>query len=136
MPSVAAKDTSGNFTYGTYNTSTQSWSLTVPPDDYVVRLDLNGGQWFNGQLPISATAAVNLVYYGTLSGNTTVAWTTTTATGRGDPKDPWPPPSPPFATLPTASFTWLDAQLQSASAQLPKDLELDFDEQRPAVANP
>lgn len=129
MPDVVAENPSGNRTYGTYNqyASPPCWTLTLAPGDYLVRLDLDANQWFSGQVPVSASAAVNFVYRGSQSGDTTVAWNTTTAVGRGDPKDPWPPPVAPYTTLSSDSFRWHDGTLKTASDALPKDLQLDFD---------
>jgi hypothetical protein len=135
MPNILAEDSTSKVTAGVYNAGTQEWSITLTPEDYVVRLDLAANAWFNGQLPITASAAVNFVYYGSLTSNTTVAWNDTTALGRGDPKDPWPPPVTPYITMAPASYTWHDTQLQAASSALPKDLQLSFDEPREVATN-
>jgi|GEM_PF-3215267 len=114
---------------GAYNTATKEWTLTLAAGDYIVRLDL--ATWFAGTLPITASSPADFVYF---TAGASVAWTDTVAIGRGDPKDPWPPPNlQKLAQLPQASQTWFDTNLGLVAAGLPKAATLWFDEAPPAA---
>ncbi len=116
MPDMFALSSAGPTEYKSYDEEAHHWSFPLAAGDYVVRLLIEDE--CDETLAITTAAPVLLVYYGPVSGDTTVAWSTASATS-GNPKDPWPPPSNPYVTLPSASFAWFDAQLRALQMDPP-----------------
>ncbi len=86
------------------------WSGTVAPGDYVATLTV--APWFEGAVEVDA--GVSVVFLCIDPGDKTIAWSDTVAVGRGDPKNPWPPPGVPVS-LDAATFKWFDDHLHAVA---------------------
>ncbi len=85
------------------------WSGPVAPGDYAATLPVD--PWFDGTIEVEASETSILACID-IATDKTITWSATTAEGRGDPKNPWPPPGAPVNVDP-AIFKWLDDQLHA-----------------------